>query len=452
MPHAFDPLVYAKIHHFIQEHALLPRGTHALCAVSGGADSVFLLRFLHQYRDTLGLFGLTAAHFNHLLRDEADGDWAFVRDLCAAWDIPLFFGSGSVAYYSKRWGTGEEETARRMRYAFLQDTALEIGASRIVTGHTAGDNLETVLLHMIRGCGLRGLTGIPPVRDNIVRPLLNVTRTEIERVLSEQGLSHREDASNADTRYTRNRLRHNVVPELVRINPRLVETVGAMARRFREDEDYLSALADRALESLSGPLSAQELAALPSALFARIMPRLHSEAGGVTALTARHIEALRRWCAQGGAHARIMLPDGIQAVRSYDTVSFARTAAALPNAASSAGGLLRYVVEGPFAPPLPVDPDVVWLDEAVDARGLIARARLAGDMLRLPGKPGRRSLKRLMIDRKIPAALRDRLPVLTDAGGDVVAVCGLGTDARFAPRPGYRAWAARLLPQEEIPE
>ena len=163
-----------------REYAMLPPGGHVLCAVSGGADSVCLLHWLRGRAEEEG-FALTAAHFDHRLRGaESDRDAAFVRDLCRDWKVPCVVGEGDVSAEAGRRGAGIEETARALRYDFLERTAEAVGAGRIATAHTANDNVETMLLHLIRGSGLQGLTGIRPRRGRLIRPLLTTTRVEVE--------------------------------------------------------------------------------------------------------------------------------------------------------------------------------------------------------------------------------------------------------------------------------
>lgn len=155
--------------------SLLPPGGGVLCAVSGGADSVYLLCRLCELRESLGL-RVWAAHYNHCLRGaESDRDEAFVRDLCAGLGVEAYSGRGDVAAFARENGLGTEDAARRLRYAFLEQTADALGADAIATAHTADDNAETMLLNLARGAGLRGLCGIPPRRGRVIRPILGVT-------------------------------------------------------------------------------------------------------------------------------------------------------------------------------------------------------------------------------------------------------------------------------------
>ena len=253
-----------RMEQLIQEHRLIPPGSTVLCAVSGGADSVYLLHRLYGLRRELD-FTLVAAHYDHRLRgSESTQDAKFVEEfvrLCCPAErlytpqgpgkelpgVALITGSGDVAGEAARLRQGLEETARQMRYAFLQKAAEQAGADLIATAHNASDNAETVLLHLGRGSGLRGLAGMPPKRGNLIRPLLTTSREEIETYLRYRGLPWREDATNRDDAYARNRLRHQVLPVLEDLFPGLLSRMGQTCAHLREDEDYLSSLAAQAV-------------------------------------------------------------------------------------------------------------------------------------------------------------------------------------------------------------
>ncbi|MBQ2158378.1 MAG: tRNA lysidine(34) synthetase TilS, partial [Oscillospiraceae bacterium] len=180
----------------IREFDMIQPGDRVLVCLSGGADSVCLLSVLSELSDELDL-ELFAAHYNHRLRgDESDGDEEFCAALCRGLGVPLFVGSGDVRLEAERRSQGIEECARDMRYEFFYETAASLGGAKIATAHNAEDNLETVLMRIARGTGLKGLCGIPPVRGEIIRPLLYVKRAEIETYLRVNGIPHREDSSN----------------------------------------------------------------------------------------------------------------------------------------------------------------------------------------------------------------------------------------------------------------
>ncbi len=215
---------------FAEEHDLLPRDGLILVALSGGPDSVALLHFLKRQG-----FNVVAAHFNHHLRDTARRDAQFCQDLCRDWGVPFLTWGARVG----EMPGNTEANARAARYGYLERLAAGLNAARIATAHNANDNLETVLMHLTRGCGLQGLSGIQPRRGKLVRPMLHTTRRAIEDYLAREGLSYVTDETNADDRYARNRLRHQVVPVLESLNPRVVEAAARMTDYLRQDFERL---------------------------------------------------------------------------------------------------------------------------------------------------------------------------------------------------------------------
>ena len=197
---------------YLRKYDLLPRVGNVLCALSGGRDSVYLLHRLRKWQKEYG-FRVFAAHFNHQLRGaESDRDEAFVRSLCEEWNVPLIAGAADVRSFAEERGMGIEEAARTLRYDFLEETLREIGGGVIATAHHADDLAETMLMNLVRGAGTKGLCGIPPKRGNIVRPILTVTRKEIDSYMLLHGLPYVEDSTNAHDDCTRNLLRHHVMP------------------------------------------------------------------------------------------------------------------------------------------------------------------------------------------------------------------------------------------------
>ena len=224
---------------FARREALLQPGDRVLAAVSGGADSVALLYWLCAECAAGRVAGVAAAHLHHGLRgEEADRDEAFVRRLCEKRGVPLHIRREDVGARAKEAGEGIEEAGRRLRYAFFDEIARTEGYDRIATAHTLSDNVETVLLHMTRGCGPDGLCGIAPSRGRLIRPLLTCTREEVEAYCRACGLDFVTDSTNADVAYARNRVRGRVVPELERINPKMQEAFGRLIRQARCDAAF----------------------------------------------------------------------------------------------------------------------------------------------------------------------------------------------------------------------
>ena len=404
-----------KLLEFIRRYGLISPGDRVICAVSGGADSVALLFAMYLLRERLDIT-LEAAHFNHRLRgEESDADEAFVKELCGRYEIPLHPGSGRILPGKK----GLEAAAREARYAFLRSLP-----GKIATAHTADDNAETVLLHLVRGTGLKGLGGISPMNGNVIRPMLTVTRREVEAFLSEYALPHREDSTNATDLFLRNRIRRNVMPLLLQENPSLAENLSDMALGLREDEDYLFRMAG---ETLPGVAALREM---HPALRARALERFLKE-NGVSEPEKRHIALLEQLVFSDKPSARADLPGGITVARRYDTLVVL----------GEAQPLSERVLEGSLElPELGLRVVCAEADTIVNTPDtftvvpegrIVVRSRLPGDRIRLSG--GTKSLKKLFIDRKIPASERLRIPIIADEAG-VLGVWSIGADQNRIPK------------------
>ena len=403
-----------KLTDFIRQQNLISAGDTVVCAISGGADSVALLFALYLLKDKLEI-QLEAAHFNHHLRgEESDRDEAFVRAFCDRYDIQLHLGCGHVQPGKK----GLEAAARDARYAFLKRLP-----GKIATAHTADDNAETVLMHLIRGTGLKGLGGILPVNGNIIRPMLTVTRSEVEAFLEEWCLPCIQDSSNDTDVFLRNRIRHHVMPLLKAENPRLAENVSSMALRLRKDEEYLAQQAE------FGALPAVDvLKSMHPAVLSRCLERFLKQCG-VREPEQSHIVAAEMLVFSEKPSAQVSFPGNVTIGRVYDrleklekTSDFLPVVLPCPGEAEFAG---YHVICTPAE-------DVVQSSEAFTAypQGtIVLRSRRAGDSIRLPG--GTKSLKKLFIDRKIPAHQREQIPVVCDDQG-ILGVYSIGVNRERA--------------------
>lgn len=404
-----------KLRAFLKEQALLSPGDRVIAAVSGGADSVTMLFALYLLRDELGIT-LEAAHFNHHLRGaESDRDEAFVTDFCGRYDIPLHLGSGRIVPGKK----GLEAAARDARYAFLRRLP-----GKVATAHTADDNAETVLMRLIRGTGLKGLGAIAPVSGNVIRPMLTVTRDDVETFLEEYALPHVEDSSNGTDDFLRNRIRHGILPLMRAENPRIGENLSAMALLLRQDEACLQAMIpEEQVPDVS------RLKAMEPALRRRALERF-LKAQGVREPEQIHILQAEQLLYHWSPSAAMQFPGGVTIGRQYDRLVRLECSPELPETRLSVPGETciggkRFVSE--YATDLEERPDSVLV---CPVGALTVRSRRSGDTMRLPG--GTRSLKKMYIDRKIPASQRAAVPVLADDRG-VLAVFGIGTDIRFHP-------------------
>ena len=393
-----------KLKAFLRDY----RGQHIVCAVSGGADSMALLWGVYLLKENLEL-DISAAHFNHQLRgEESDRDEAFVRDFCAGYGIDFVSGSAQVVAGSK----GLEAAAREARYTFLKGLP-----GYIATAHTSDDNAETILMHLVRGTGLKGLGGIAPVNGNLIRPMLQITRSEVLAFLAEYSIPYVEDSSNGGDDFLRNRLRHHVMPLLKQENPSLSRNLSAMAERLRQDEQILAELAEKQHTD-----NVQLLRQMEPAIRSRVLSNLLLQAG-VKEPEGAHIAAMENLVFSQNPSARAEFPNCVVMARHYDTLKAIEERAALMEQEITCPG--EYEFSGVKLICLPNESaERTVTSFAFTPKGkMVVRSRKAGDTIRLLG--GTKSLKKLFIDEKIPAAKRDAVPVLADEDG-VLAVIGIG--------------------------
>ena len=401
-----------KLEQFVRQYAMVSPGDRVICALSGGADSVAMTFAFYLLKEKLGI-SLEAAHFNHHLRgEESDRDQAFAETFCDQFDIPLRVGEAWVQPGPK----GLEAAAREARYGFLRSLP-----GKIATAHTADDNAETLLMHLTRGTGLKGLGGIAPVSGSVIRPMLLITRREVEDFLREYGLSHVEDSSNGSDAFLRNRIRHGVMPLLKAENPRISQNLSQMALRLRQDEDCLCAQLPDALET-----SVEALQAMPPARRSRCLEQLLKE-NGVREPEDRHISLAENLVFSEKPSARADFPGNVTVGRSYDRLEVLSQGQDLPLRSLPCPGVLELPELGLRIVCRPAGTlKKTYNSFTVCPVGpLTVGSRQPGDEIRLSG--GRKSLKKLFIDRKIPAARRNRIPVIRDEEG-VVAVYGIGAD------------------------
>lgn len=425
----------------VPRHLLPGRGETVVCAVSGGLDSMCLLDLLVRWCGQRQGH-VVAAHFNHRLRPAADRDEAFVRDWCAENGVSFVSGSGGVRTLAGAEGLSVEEAARKLRYAFLRQTAADRGASRIYTAHHADDNAETVLMNLIRGTGLTGLTGMSPSRDGVVRPLLDVTRAELAEYASAHGVPHVEDETNADPdAAARNFLRLRVMPLLKELNPRAAEHMNNTARQLRAVDRSLEEEARRRtahVEAREGRviLPVRELRDAPDDIRARMLLRLFDLLGvGRKDVGSTHIQALLLMARRAGhgEGSRVSLPHGVTARCGHGRLILETRPQSLTEARLMPGQTLRWG-----------DYTLALLDRQ-EGEGLALRERTEledialtvgpcapGGRLTLPGANGGRSVKRLCLDKHISLTERDRLPAIY-ANGRLAAVWRLGVDTEFLP-------------------
>ncbi|HEX7049039.1 MAG TPA: tRNA lysidine(34) synthetase TilS [Longimicrobiales bacterium] len=422
----------------VRATALIAPGETVLVAVSGGIDSVVLLHLL-RFRLEDWALRLVAAHFDHDMREGSDADAAWVAGLCRAWRIPLVRGHADGRLRG-------ETAARDARYRFLAAAAARCGATRIATAHHADDQAETVLFRILRGTGLPGLAGIPAARGPYVRPLLPFRRTDIHAYAAAAGLRWREDPTNRDLRFSRNRLRHEVLPRLEAAAPGATDALLHLARCARAAENAW----DRLLDSLESEaiLAEQEgvvVLARPALLSyypharSRLLRRIFRRLG---ALPGRGgTRAAVEFTNSGRSGASIRVAGGIRLEREFDRIRVSRVSPqaeptadrslSIPAPANGAGdavvGGRRLCVRWTLGQDRDSD-DAVALPLAGTRFPLEVRSWRPGDRIRL--SYGTKKLKKLFHERRLARSERHRIPVLADAGGRVLWVVGV---ARATP-------------------
>lgn len=429
----------------LERFDMLSDGDAVLAAFSGGADSTALLHLLCGLREERRL-RVYAAHVNHGLRgEEAARDEAFARTCCKAWNVPLFVLHADVRAEAEKTGESEELCGRRLRYAFFSEKAVDLGA-KIATAHTLSDSVETLFLHLARGTGLTGLCGIPPVRGNIVRPLIETTRAEVEAYCTAHGLEYMTDSTNFSRAYGRNRVRLDVVPALRALNPALEQTLLRDMRLFAQDEAVLSGMTQALLRDAAVPCGtdAWTAAALrASPLCTRALMAAAAHVTGV-APEAVHVRAMETLLQAGSG--RTQLKGGWMAVLHQGRLTFSNQKCVTPVQAIYAPlepGLLEY---GPVRLKVTAlaSGNVKKFEsfhkhylkcildcDKIKGKAVI-RTRRAGDTYHPAGRRVGKSLKKLFNEEAIPLSLRPFVPVAADEMG-VIWVGGLGPDMRCAP-------------------
>ena len=402
----------------------LPEGAKVLCALSGGRDSMVLLHLLARCG-----FAVSAAHLHHGLRGaEADRDLDFVSDWCAGAGIPLETERVDAGGFAAAEGLSVEEAARRLRYDFLERAARRQGADYIATGHHLADQAETVLWNLIRGTGLEGLRGIAPRRGMVIRPLLSVPPEELAAYAAANGIPYVEDESNRDLRYSRNRLRLQVLPVLRELNSAALENIRRAASTAAEAAAWLRQEAAERLRALGEPIPYENFHSQPLAVRKeQVRLLLERLPGGKRDVTAAQIDAAARL----GRGGYLRLPGGLYAAAEEGWFTVGQ------QESSPQAELVRDC-------PLGWGAYTVTLLDRREGEGLALRTGPDGETvavapcdpgarLILPGtRGGARTVKRLCLDRRIPLSRREQLPAVY-VGGELAAVWPLGVDERFLP-------------------
>lgn len=449
-----------KLRATIQEHQLVTNGETVVVGVSGGPDSLALLHALKTLAPEFDL-KLHVAHLNHQLRGEAsDADEQFVLATARAWGLPAANAQWDVRGFAQESGMSLEEAGRNLRYQFLLGVATQVKAHTVAVAHNADDQVETILLHFLRGTGLMGLRGmgyktalhstVTGVEVALVRPLLDVPRSGIDAYCAEHNLEPRQDASNQDTTILRNRLRHDVIPYLESINPNFREVVRHSGLSLSGDYDYIQqnvlGIFDRMARAGEGAyvFDRKWFRALPANLQRGVLREAVMRLKRLRNIGFKHIEAARKVAVEKEAGAESTLPQGLALVVGYDDFTVGEQIP-LPNAPLllNQETIILKVGDEQLLPESDWGVRVVQNDgrratdgwelvlDADKLRGpLVLRTRRPGERFMPSGMGGKhKSLHEFMIDEKIPRHLREIMPVLAD-DEKILWVVGYRKDAR----------------------
>ncbi len=443
----------AKVAKTIEENRMLERGEGVVVGVSGGPDSVALLHLLSRLREKWSL-KLMVAHCNHGLRgEESERDEEFVRKISELWGIPFEAKRFDCGNLKKRWRLSTQEAARRVRYGFFDQISERYRFQKIALAHHKDDQVESVLIALIRGSGSRGLRGIPYKRNKgIIRPLMEVRKEEILEYLTDNGLDYVEDRTNQELSYLRNKIRHVLVPLLKQWNPRLEEGLMRFSLLQKRDDDFLSELAQEAFQKVflfeKDKTIGCDLANLAS-LHPSIRGRLirycleRMTPVGLWGISFSHVEAVLGLIEKGATGSQIHLPRDIVVEKGYQQLIFKMGkeekagdfcySVSIPGDCLVPEAGLQIVFEivdrsDPFD--FDLDKKIQYMDAAVVQSPLYVRSIRPGDRFRPLGLGGSKKLKDFFIDEKIPREKRKTIPILA-GNKEIVWVVGLRVDERF---------------------
>jgi tRNA(Ile)-lysidine synthase len=464
----------ARVLATIRRHRMLPPGGRVVVALSGGPDSVALVYLLRELETAGALVVAGLAHFNHQLRGEAaDADEAFCRALAGELSLPCEVGRSDVRGIARDEGRSIEDAARRLRYQFLEAARQRLEADAIAVGHSLDDQAETFLLRLLRGAGTRGLGAIRPRAGRVVRPLIDVRRDELRQYARDNGLRFQEDATNLDVRIPRNRVRHELLPYLVReFSPRMAEVLAREAALAQDDDDRLQREAIEIVPSLvlvntgSVALDIQALSNLHPALASRVSMYALQQLAGDRFVGYEHVSRLLEFVRHAKTGQALSLP-GQQATHQGATVvlapqppravappaNFSSVPLSVPGEVVAGGWFIAADEVGTGEAPVDAVPSSGSTVTAVLAPGVSGpfgvRFRRPGDRFSPPGMQGaKKKLQDYFVDRKVERSERDRLPLVVDATDRIVWVVGHGVADGLraaAPLPGVILLKARRL-------
>lgn len=436
----------------INKYKMITKGDRIIVGVSGGPDSISLLHVLHSISGKF-LINIHAAHLNHMLRGrEADLDTEYVKSFCEKMGIPCSVKYVDVNRLSQQTGLSLEEAGRKARYDFFSDLAGEIGATKIALAHNMNDQAETILMRIMRGTGIDGLCGIKPVRDGMyIRPLIEIPRSEIEKYCKENNLTPRIDRTNLEPVYTRNKIRLELIPYIKEnFNSRIEYSLSLMSRLLSEDNDFLNEYVNNIYETIAEKdkgkvlIDVNLLKPYTVSIKKRIIRKAISEAkGNLIGIENKHVELSLSIAEEGSTGAAVELPGEIKAQKSYNFLEIMHCSSESTNSfmyslcipgsvdINEAGARLKSEIMNK----LPGDYKnsgrfIKYFDCDRIESNLTVRCRQEGDYIVPLGMKGRKKLKELFIDNKIPKDERNSIPLVA-AGSEVIWVIGYNINDNY---------------------
>ncbi len=443
-------MMFEKVKNYIGRHNLVKTGNRVVVAVSGGPDSIALLHIFDRLRQEWNL-EIYAAHVNHKLRLEADEEEEFVRQVCLQWGIPFYAWAVNVRLAAETECKTLEEAARDCRYRFFEKLRTELKADLIATAHHQDDHAETILMHLIRGSGIRGLRGILPMKGFIIRPLLCINKEEILQYLDTNQLEFRIDKSNADSSFFRNRIRNELIPCLKEFNPNIVGNLNRLGMLVNDEQDFLEKDTELLFENLvtrqgddTAVVDNTQMRKLHPARQRRLLLKVLADMKGDYGWSGLDVQKILDLSQKEGSSKKIMLGRNMRVHKIYDQLCFC--CAEQQNAEFCypipVPGRIKISETGEVysAEILLREQDIVKNDHIGDEihldydkleKDLFLRSRKAGDRISIPGMTGRKKVKDYFIDRKIPLQDRGRIPIIAGTH-QVYAIFGLlvGASAR----------------------
>lgn len=425
----------SRIKNWADSYQLFKPDSRILAACSGGPDSLALVHILHRLQPEYG-FDLAVAHVNHMFRPEAAEEAEYVAAFSAGLGLDCSVTAIDVPAYLREHNMSAQEACRLLRYNYLREVAAARGGALIATGHHRDDQAETVLINLLRGAGSGGLRGMRPVNGDIIRPLLVVSRGEIEEYCRNQGLEPRHDSSNFKTDYRRNRIRLELLPELEKTyNPAIREGLWRLAALAGDEHEYISleaaklwgTVAEAGAEQVT--IDSKALAAVPKALQRELIRQaIEKKRGSLTGISFDHVEKLLTMALFGTVGSVLPLPGRLTARKTYTSLELVSGCLAQGELVPASPGVpVELTVPGNTVlggrtikaeivtvPPPNTGPDTAVFDLEQLVLPLQVRARLPGDRFRPLGLKGSKKLKEFFIDRKVPEALRNHIPIVAD--------------------------------------